>query len=62
MIAMEGLWVGRRPRIADWLRRIRERPSYDRAITDYLTDADRERFEIAREQTAQKVREILSVN
>jgi glutathione S-transferase len=62
MIAMEGLWVGRRPRIADWLRRIRERPSYDRAITDYLTDADRERFEIAREETAQKVREILSVN
>ncbi len=36
MIAMDGLWM-RRPDVADWLGRIRERPSYDRAITDHLT-------------------------
>ena len=62
MLAMEGLWVGCRPHVADWLRRIRERPSYDRAITDYFIDADRERFDIPREETARKVREILQVN
>jgi len=62
MLAMEGLWVGRCPQVADWLRRIRERPSYEKAITDYFTDADKERFDIPREETAQKVREILNVN
>ncbi|MBI2366447.1 MAG: glutathione S-transferase C-terminal domain-containing protein [Deltaproteobacteria bacterium] len=61
MIAMEGLWE-RRPHVADWLRRIRSRPSYDQAITAYFTDADKERFTFPREETAQKVQQILRVN
>lgn len=61
MIAMDGLWQ-HRPHVADWLRRIRARPSYDRAITDYFTGVDKERFDFPREETAQKVREILRVN
>jgi ganglioside-induced differentiation-associated protein 1 len=61
MLAMDGLWSSR-PHVADWLRRIRERPSYDLAITEYLTEADKDRFDIPREETAQKVREILRAN
>jgi glutathione S-transferase len=48
--------------VADWLRRIRARPSYNRAITDYFTDVEKERFDFPREETARKVREILRVN
>ena len=62
MIAMDGLWINHRPHVVDWLRRIRERPSYDRAITDYFTGADKERFDIPRDETARKVREILRIN
>ena len=58
MIAMDGLWA-RRPRVADWLKRIRARPSYDAAITAYFTDGDKERFNFPREETTLKVREIL---
>jgi len=61
MIAMENLWE-RRPHVADWLKRIRARPSYDRAITAYFTEADKERFHIPREETTQKIRELLRIN
>jgi len=61
MIAMDGLW-GRRPHVADWLKRIRARPSYDQAITAYFTDADKERFNFPREETALKVQEILRLS
>ena len=54
--------LNHRPHVADWLRRIRERPSYDRAITAYFIDADKERFNIPREETARKVGEILRIN
>jgi glutathione S-transferase len=62
MIAMDGLWINHRPHLADWLRRIRDRPSYDRAITAYFIDADKERFNIPREETARKIEEILRIN
>jgi len=61
MVAMDGLWSNR-PHVAHWLGRIRARPSYDRAITDYFTDADKERFKFPREEISHKVREILQVN
>jgi len=58
---MESLWE-RRPHVADWLRQIRSRPSYDAAITAYFTEADQERFNFPREETTQRVRDILSAN
>ncbi len=60
MIGMDALWVGQRPRVAAWLARVRERPSFERAITRWMSDADRDRFDVPREETARKVREILA--
>jgi glutathione S-transferase len=50
MLGLDRLWVGRRPRVEDWFARVRARPSYAGAITRWLTDADRERFDIARDE------------
>jgi glutathione S-transferase len=60
LLGMDRLWVERRPHVADWLARVRARPSFDPAITKWLTDADRERFDIPREETWQKVTEVLA--
>jgi len=49
-LAMDRLWVGRRPHLEDWFARMRARPSFATAITCWLTDADRDRFDIARDQ------------
>lgn len=59
MLGMDRLWAGRRPRVTDWLARVRARPSFDRAITEWLSAADRERFDIPRDETWQKVQQIL---
>jgi glutathione S-transferase len=61
MLGMEGLWVGRRPRVTDWLTRIRQRPSYDE-ITKYFTLEEQGRFEVPREQTWKKVRAVLEID
>jgi glutathione S-transferase len=50
-LGMDRLWVGRRPRVVDWFARVRARPSFATAVTKWLTDADRERFNIARDET-----------
>jgi glutathione S-transferase len=59
MLGMDRLWVDGRPHVVDWLARIRARPSFDMAVTRWLSDADRERFDIPREETWHAVREIL---
>jgi glutathione S-transferase len=59
MLGMDRLWVESRPHVTDWLARIRARPSFDTAITRWLSDADRERFDIPRNETWHAVREIL---
>jgi glutathione S-transferase len=58
MIGMDALWAGR-PRVAEWLARMRERPSFERAIARWMSDADRDRFDVPRAETAAKVSEIL---
>jgi hypothetical protein len=58
MVGLDGLWA-RRPHLADWLARVRARPSFPRAITEWLSAADRERFDIPREETRRKVQDIL---
>jgi glutathione S-transferase len=62
MLAMEGLWVGRHPRVTDWFERVRQRPSFAEAITKVVTDMDREHFNIPREETWQKVRGVLGIS
>jgi len=49
-LGMDRLWVGRRPRVEDWFARMRARPSFATAVSGWLTDADRERFDIARDE------------
>jgi glutathione S-transferase len=49
-LGMDRMWVDRRPRLEDWFARIRARPSFAPAVTRWLTDADRDRFDIARDQ------------
>jgi glutathione S-transferase len=60
MLGMDGLWVRRRPRVTDWLARMRQRPSYAE-ITKYLTPEEQERFEVPREQTWKKVSAVLAI-
>lgn len=59
MLGLDRLWVDRRPHVADWLARVRARPSFERAITRWLSDADRDRFDIPREETWRAARQIL---
>lgn len=58
MLGLGGMWT-HRPNLAGWLARIRARPSFDRAITEWISPADRERFDIPRTETWRKVQEIL---
>ena len=59
MLAMDGLWISRRPHVTDWFERIRQRPSFAAAITTFVTDDYRQHFNIPREETWQKVRGVL---
>jgi glutathione S-transferase len=58
MLGMEGLWQDR-PRVAAWLDRMRARPSFAAAVTRWLGDADRDRFDVPRDETRRKLHEIL---
>ena len=51
LLAMDRLWVGRRPNVVDWLRRVRARSNYEPAIEACLTEVDRARFKLSREET-----------
>jgi glutathione S-transferase len=48
MLGMESLW-SRRPRLQGWLERIMQRPNFAKAVSNWFTDADRERFTVDRE-------------
>ena len=61
MLGMAESLVQRRPQLSAWLERMRARPTFDLAITNWLSDADRQRFDIAPEETAQKVRLVLNL-
>jgi glutathione S-transferase len=60
MLAMDRLWTDNRPHVEDWFDRIRQRPSFEESITAVLTDADYENFNIARDETWQKIGSALS--
>jgi glutathione S-transferase len=59
-LGMDRLWVGRRPRVEDWFARVRARPSFTTAITRWLTDADRERFNIPRDETWGEIAKVMT--
>jgi len=59
MLGLDRLWVGRRPRVEDWFARVRARPSYATAVTKWLTDADRERFDISRDEIWSEVARVM---
>jgi glutathione S-transferase len=60
MLAMDELWVGRRPHVQDWFARMRARPSFEPAITAHLSDFDRSRFQFDRDAVRQKIKAMLA--
>lgn len=53
------LWA-KRPRVAAWVARIRARPSFDRALTQFVTAADRARYAAISADPYPKVAAILA--
>ena len=50
MLGLAGLWENRRPRVADWYARMRQRPIFKSAITAYWDDDARQRFDVPRDE------------
>jgi glutathione S-transferase len=61
-LGMDRLWVGRRPHVEDWFARVRARPSFEAGITRWMTDADRDRFAISRDETWGEIEKVMSQN
>jgi Glutathione S-transferase, C-terminal domain len=59
MLGLNKLWVGKRPGVEGWCARIRERPSFARAIDSWLTDVDRTRYAAIKEDPYSKIVRIL---
>lgn len=62
MLALDSILLEGRPRVADWLSRIKERPSFRAAIGDYMTEDDEKYFSISREETARRIRAIMPLD
>lgn len=62
IVGMDGLWLGRRPKVSAWYDRIRSRPSFEAAVTRWISDADRDRFTVPRAETWAKAREALGLS
>jgi len=58
-LGLLAIWLDDCPHVADWFRRIRERPSFDQAVTRYLTAADVKHFSEIDKGAPDRVREIL---
>ena len=61
LLGLDDFWAGRRPLVADWLARMRARPSFERAILAPVTAADRERFTVPREESRATLRAVLGL-
>jgi len=48
MLAMDRLWTGRRPHVADWYDRVRQRPSFEGGIARYIKMDRRLRAAVAK--------------
>ncbi len=55
MLGLAGLWENRRARVADWHARMRQRTSFNSAITAYWDDDARLRFDVPRDEVSAEV-------
>jgi len=60
-IGLDGLWRGRRPKVTDWYQRVRARASFEQAVIAPISAADRYRFDVPREESWAKAREVLGL-
>jgi glutathione S-transferase len=60
MLGLGGLWEDRRPRVADWYARMRQRPSFNSAINAYWDDDARQRFDVPPDEVWAEYTNILS--
>jgi glutathione S-transferase len=60
-IGLDGLWQKRRPKVAAWYQRVRGRRSFEKAVIAPISAADRYRFDVPREESWAKVREVLGI-
>lgn len=60
MLDLLPIWEASHPRVADWFARVRERPSFDAAITRYYNEDDADRFRPHDPDAAEKVQQILA--
>ncbi len=60
MLGLLEIWTGSHPRLVEWYARIRARPSFDAAITDYFTAADAGHFAGVDADAPDKLRAILA--
>jgi len=58
-LGLLAIWLDDCPRVADWFRRIRERSSFEQAVTRYVTEADAKHFSGIDADAPDRVREIL---
>ena len=54
------VWNEARPRVFDWFARVRERPSFKAAITDYFTEKDAAHLAGIPKDTPDRIRSILA--
>jgi glutathione S-transferase len=59
MLGLWPCWADGHPRVSDWFARIRERPSFEAAITRHFTDKDAAMFARRDDEAPRKVRQIL---
>ncbi len=60
VLGLTRLWQDRRPLVADWLARMRQRPSFASAVTAFWDDDARERFDVLREEVWAECEPILA--
>ena len=60
-VGLDGLWLGRRPKVTDWYQRMRARPSFEKAVLAPISAADRDRFDVPRAESWAKARAVLGI-
>jgi glutathione S-transferase len=59
VLGLTPLWHGRRPRVTDWLARVRQRASFTPAITAWWDEDARQRFDVPRDEVWAQCQRVL---
>jgi glutathione S-transferase len=59
MLSPSGMWENRRPRLTDWFRRIKERPNYKQAVSNWISKEETEAMKSAGIECWPRVRKML---